>query len=56
MFTLIITLLSSAAGVVLNRIYEKFMIAHDNPMEESIEDVIKDETGLDLDFTPESKE
>lgn len=30
-------------------------IKDDNPLEEALEDLIKNETGLDFDFTPEEK-
>lgn len=28
----------------------------DNPLEQAVEQIIKDETGMDVDFTPEVKE
>lgn len=31
-------------------------LGHDNKVEESIEQIIKDKTGLDVDLTPESEE
>lgn len=38
------------------RFYDKFNIEADNKVEEILEDVIKHETGADIDLTPDSPE
>lgn len=36
--------------------FEKGKWVHDNPMEEKVEEVVKEATGLDIDLTPTSPE
>lgn len=36
--------------------YAKLEIQHDNVVEEAVEDIIKEETGIEIDLTPSSKE
>lgn len=38
------------------RFYERLDIKPDNPIEEAAEEVIKDQTGVDLDLSPETPE
>jgi hypothetical protein len=52
-FFLVSGLLSLASCSTIN---EKLHLSDDNLGEEIIEDVIKQETGIDMDLTPNSKE
>lgn len=49
-----IAIVCSILGV-LHYVYSKFGIKDDNVVEQAVEQLIKDETGLDIDLTPESK-
>lgn len=54
-----IIVILSVIGVSVSacdRIYAKFELKPDNVIEEALEEVIEDKTGLPLDLTPESLE
>lgn len=48
-----IIIFASIVGAI-KLVYEKFSIPDDNPIEELVEQVIKEQTGLDIDLTPDS--
>lgn len=42
--------------IVLVGFVSAYLLGDDNPIEEYSEEIIKEETGLDIDLTPKSKE
>ena len=42
--------------VVLMGVVSTYVLGDDNPIEELSEEIIKEETGLDIDLTPKSQE
>lgn len=56
MWGIVAIVMMAAAFQACEHFYAKTGIIADNPIEEAIEDVIKHETGVDLDMSPESKE
>lgn len=41
---------------VVGGIASTFFLGHDNPVEETAEDIIKEKTGVDVDLTPSTPE
>jgi len=52
----LITHLSIVAVVLLVGILSAYLFGNDNPLEEISEEIIKEETGLEIDLTPSSLE
>ena len=50
--TLIIVIIGAIATLISVKVYQK----DDAPIEEMAELIVKDTTGIDIDFTPDSKE
>lgn len=42
--------------IVLMGFFSTYLLGDDNPIEELSEEIIKEETGLDIDLTPKSQE
>ena len=49
-------LLVIAAAVTGVATYKKFGMKKDNPVEQLAENIIKEQTGIDIDLSPEDKE
>ena len=56
MWGILIIVLVAISFNSCERFYERLNIQPDNPVEEVVEDVIKHETGADIDLSPESPE
>jgi hypothetical protein len=50
-WTIILVGLAACVGF-----FSSYMLKSDNPLEEKCEEIIKEQTGLDIDLTPGSKE
>ena len=47
---------SLLAIIILLGVFSTYLLGDDNPIEELSEEIIKEETGLDIDLTPKSQE
>ncbi len=54
--TIAITLFVLAISAVLSYVSVKIYHKDDAPLEELAEEIVKETTGIDIDFTPDSKE
>ncbi len=46
---------SLLAIIIVMGVFSTYLLGDDNPIEELSEEIIKEETGLDIDLTPNSK-